>query len=142
MTGVVRFLSLKKKLQWDQDPAKVNYSCYTCRHTFAHRMLSGYWNGGVGCSIETLAELMGNTPKIAYDHYGREWGQSYQDPLWAAIGVEAKDTREKTLEESSRFATRKGKRKQPGQARGSGVVKKNKRPLPKRPIGKEKRRAP
>ncbi len=142
MTGVVRFLSLKKKLQWDRDPAKVNYSCYTCRHTFAHRMLSGYWNGGVGCSIETLAELMGNTPKIAYDHYGREWGQSYQDPLWAAIGVEAKDTREKTLEESSRFATRKGKRKQPGQARGSGVVEKNKRPLPKRPIGKEKRRAP
>ena len=54
MTGVVRFLTLKKKLGWDVDPAKRHYSCYTCRHTFAHRMLSGYWKGGAGCSIETL----------------------------------------------------------------------------------------
>jgi len=35
----------------------------TCRHTFAHRMLSGYWNNGSGCSIETLAELIGDTPR-------------------------------------------------------------------------------
>ena len=42
---------------------------------------------GAGCSIETLAELIGDTPKVAFDHYGREWGQHYQDPLWAAIGV-------------------------------------------------------
>jgi integrase len=86
MTGVVRFLAIKKKLGWDQYPVKTHYSCYTCRHTFAHRMLSGYWTGGVGCSIETLAELIGDTPKVAFDHYGREWGQHYQDPLWAAIG--------------------------------------------------------
>ena len=85
-TGVVRFISIKEKLDWDQDPVKARYSCYTCRHTFAHRMLSGYWNGGVGCSIETLAELIGDTPKVAFDHYGKEWGQHYQDPLWAAIG--------------------------------------------------------
>lgn len=69
-------------------PVKRHYSCYTARHTVAHRMLSGYWNDGVGFSIETLAELMGNTPKVAFDHYGHEWGQSYQNPLWAAIGVE------------------------------------------------------
>lgn len=87
MTGVVRFLNLKKKLRWDQDPLKAKYSSYTCRHTFAHRMLSGYWNHGVGCSIETLAELIGDTPKVAFDHYGKEWGQHYQDPLWAAIGA-------------------------------------------------------
>ena len=86
-TGVVRFITIKEKLGWDQDPVKTRYSCYTCRHTFAHRMLSGYWTGGVGCSIETLAELIGDTPKVAFDHYGREWGQHYQDPLWAAIGV-------------------------------------------------------
>ncbi|MEX1223233.1 MAG: tyrosine-type recombinase/integrase [Pirellulales bacterium] len=88
MTGVVRFLGLKAKLGWDKDPIKSKYSSYTCRHTFAHRMLSGYWTGGVGCSIETLAELMGDTPKVAFDHYGKEWGQHYQDPLWAAIGEE------------------------------------------------------
>lgn len=87
MTGVVRFLAIKKKLGWNNDPMKGKYSSYTCRHTFAHRMLSGYWSEGVGCSIETLAELIGDTPKMAFDHYGKEWGQHYQDPLWAAIGA-------------------------------------------------------
>lgn len=87
MNGVVRFLELKKKLGWDKDSAKKNLSCYSCRHTFAHRMLSGYWNGGAGCTIETLAELIGDTPKVAFDHYGKEWGQHYQEPLWAAVGV-------------------------------------------------------
>jgi len=87
VTGVMRFLNLRKKLGWEKDPVRKRYSCYSCRHTFAHRMLSGYWNGGVGCSVETLAELIGDTPKVAFDHYGREWGQHYQDPLWAALGV-------------------------------------------------------
>jgi integrase len=87
MTGVVRFIDLKKKLGWDLDPVRSKYSSYTCRHTFAHRMLSGYWNDGVGCSIETLAELIGDTPTVAYQHYGKEWALSYQEPLWAAIGV-------------------------------------------------------
>ncbi len=89
MTGVVRFLALKKKLGWDLDPVKSAYSSYTCRHTYVHRMLSGFWNGGVGCSIETLAELIGDTPKVAYDHYGKEWSKSYAEPLWAAIGAGA-----------------------------------------------------
>ena len=53
-------------------------------------MLCGYWNGGAGCSVETLAELIGDTPKVAFDHYGREWGQHYQDPLWNAIGMRRK----------------------------------------------------
>lgn len=87
MTGVVRFINLRKKLGWDKDPVRKKFSCYSCRHTFAHRMLSGYWNGGAGCSIETLAELIGDTPKVAFDHYGKEWGQHYQDPLWAAVGM-------------------------------------------------------
>lgn len=85
VTGRGRFLKLKSKLGWDKDPLRRRYSCYSCRHTFAHRLLSGYWNGGAGCSIETLAELMGDTPKVAFDHYGREWGQHYQEPLWAAV---------------------------------------------------------
>jgi integrase len=84
-TGVGRFLTIKRRLGWDRDPLRKAYSCYTCRHTFAHRMLSGYWNGGAGCSIETLAELIGDTPKVAFDHYGREWGQHYQEPLWRAV---------------------------------------------------------
>lgn len=54
-------------------------------------MLAGYWNDGAGRSIEVLAELMGDTPKTTFDHYGREWGQHYQEPLWQAIGVRAFD---------------------------------------------------
>ncbi len=88
VTGVHRFLGLKRRLGWSDDKQRRRYSCYTCRHTFAHRMLSGYWSQGAGCSIETLAELMGDTPKVVFDHYGREWGQHYQDPLWDAIGVD------------------------------------------------------
>ena len=87
VAGVHRFIAVRKELGWDKDPIRKKYSCYSCRHTFAHRMLSGYWNGGKGCSIEVLAELIGDTPKVAFDHYGREWGQHYQDPLWAAIGL-------------------------------------------------------
>jgi integrase len=87
VTGVVRFIKIRRGLGWDKDPVRKKYSSYTCRHTFAHRMLSGYWNDGAGCSIETLAELIGDTPKVAFDHYGKEWGQHYQDPLWAAIGI-------------------------------------------------------
>jgi integrase len=87
VTGVARFLGIKRKLGWDRDPIRKGYCSYICRHTFAHRMLSGYWNGDAGCSIETLAELIGDTPKVAFDHYGKEWGQHYQDPLWAAIGA-------------------------------------------------------
>jgi integrase len=94
VAGVVRFLGIKKKLGWDNDATRRRFSCYTCRHTFAHRMLSGYYNGGTGCSIETLAELMGDTPKVAFDHYGKEWGQHYQDPLWAAIGEPNRSTRQ------------------------------------------------
>jgi integrase len=89
-TGVVRFIAIRKKLGWDTDAVKSKYTSYTCRHTFAHRMLSGYWSNGIGCTIETLAELLGDTPKVAFDHYGKEWGQHYQDPLWAAIGDESK----------------------------------------------------
>ncbi len=87
VTGRARFSKIRSKLGWDKDPTKRRYCCYSCRHTFAHRMLSGYWNGGAGCSIETLAELIGDTPKVAFDHYGREWGQHYQEPLWGAVGT-------------------------------------------------------
>jgi integrase len=112
MTGVVRFLAIKKKLGWDQHPEKRNYSCYSCRHTFAHRMLSGFWTAGAGCTIETLAELIGDTPKVAFDHYGREWGQHYQDPLWNAIGVGLKPARTSPANRHSKKAGKKSSAKQ------------------------------
>ncbi|HTN77277.1 MAG TPA: site-specific integrase, partial [Pirellulaceae bacterium] len=58
VTGVKRFREIKRILGWDLDPVRKNYSTYSCRHTFAHRLLAGYWNDGAGCTIETLAELL------------------------------------------------------------------------------------
>ena len=76
---VQRFGDLRKKLKLPEDRCM-----YTCRHTFAKRTLSGYYTGEP-VTIEVLAGLMGNTPKVCWDHYAR-WADSYNDPLWAALG--------------------------------------------------------
>ena len=86
VTGRGRFLQIKATLGWDKDPVRRRYSCLSCRHTFAHRMLSGYWNGGAGCSIETLAELIGDTPKVAFDHYGRP-AVAHQEPCGQPLAL-------------------------------------------------------
>jgi hypothetical protein len=38
-------------------------------------------------SIAKLAELTGDTPSMAFHHYGRERGQHYQEPVLQAVGV-------------------------------------------------------
>ena len=45
--------------------------------------------------------MIGDTPKVAYDHYGKEWSKSYAEPLWVAIGVGAQ-TKTKTASERSK----------------------------------------
>lgn len=77
--GVHQFCLLKKKLKLPDDRVT-----YTCRHTFAKRTLSGYYTGNP-VTIEVLAGLMGNTPKVCWDHYA-QWADDYNDPLWAALG--------------------------------------------------------
>ena len=133
MTGVVRFLAIKKKLGWDNDPVKGKYSSYTCRHTFAHRMLSGYWSEGMGCSIETLAELIGDTPKVAFNHYGKEWGQHYQDPLWAAIGAGPKGNNTQKPSKPSKDGS-----KSSNERVSSRTGKAGKRPVTQHPAGRRK----
>ena len=114
VTGVMRMLGIKRKLGWDKHEIRKRYSSYTCRHTFVHRMLSGYWTNGVGCSIEVLAELIGDTPKVAYDHYGKEWGQYYQEPLWSAVGL-AKPA-EKARDKAKKSRSQGKNRRRPGKA--------------------------
>ena len=41
VTGVAAVSENQACLGWDQDPIRGRYSTYTCRHTFAHRMLGG-----------------------------------------------------------------------------------------------------
>ena len=80
---VHRFLGLKKKLNLPADRCM-----YSCRHTFAKRTLSGYYTGKP-TTIEVLAGLMGNTPKVCWDHYA-QWADQYNDPLWEALGKKRK----------------------------------------------------
>ena len=77
--GVRSFLALKKKLGLPKDRCM-----YACRHTFAKRTLSGFYTGKP-TTIEVLAGLMGNTPKVCWDHYAA-WADQYNDPLWEALG--------------------------------------------------------
>lgn len=57
---------------------------YSCRHTYAKRLLTGYWSGKP-VNIELLAKLMGNSPKVCRDNY-LQWSDSYEAPLWEAVG--------------------------------------------------------
>lgn len=82
--GVQRFCQMKKALAWNHDPDKKHLSFYTCRHTFAKRMLSGYWTGQSG-TIETVAGLLGNSPSICFKHYA-SWSDAYNAPLLRAVG--------------------------------------------------------
>jgi integrase len=56
---------------------------YSCRHTYAKRMLGGFWNGKP-TTIEQLCALMGNSREICWEHYGK-WSKHYEDPLWDAV---------------------------------------------------------
>lgn len=58
---------------------------YSTRHTYAKRMLGGYWTGKP-CTLEILAGLMGNTRDVCWRNYG-EWCSAYEDPQWDALGI-------------------------------------------------------
>lgn len=69
---------------FDEHGERIRGKENTCRHTFAKRTLSGYYTGKP-VTIEVLAGLMGNTPKVCWDHYAA-WADQYNDPLWEALG--------------------------------------------------------
>jgi hypothetical protein len=65
----------KKGIEFDKDACM-----YSCRHTYAKRILQGFWSGKQ-TNIETLARLMGNSPQVCRDHY-LQWTETYNEPLW------------------------------------------------------------
>jgi integrase len=65
----------KKGYEFDDDCCM-----YSCRHTYAKRVLQGYWSGKP-TNIETLAKLMGNSPQVCQEHY-LLWSDAYAEPLW------------------------------------------------------------
>lgn len=79
------FKNLRNRLLRRKVPIDPTDVMYVCRHTFAKRMLGGYW--GVAVSLEVLAGLMGNTPEVCYKHYAR-WSKKFNEPLVKASGYE------------------------------------------------------
>jgi integrase len=77
------FLRLKRKLKEKGIKLDKADCMYTCRHTFAKRMLGGYWTKKP-CTIEQVAGLMGNSRQVCWDHYA-QWCEQYTDPLKDAI---------------------------------------------------------
>lgn len=76
------FARLKRKLinlKIEIDHESVFYSC---RHTFAKRMLGGFWGNQV--SLEILSGLMGNTPAVCFSHYAA-FSEKFTEPMWTAV---------------------------------------------------------
>ncbi len=65
-----------KPVEFDDD-----LCMYSTRHTYAKRMLQGYWTGKP-VPIEILAQLMGNSVQVCRDHY-LKWTESMNEALWA-----------------------------------------------------------
>jgi len=82
------FLRLKKKLVAKHGIELDADACmYTTRHTFAKRMLAGYW--GERVTLLDLADLMGDTRQTVIDHYTK-WDDTQKDRLWAGINAKQK----------------------------------------------------
>jgi integrase len=77
------FLRARRRAERDGMTFDDDCCLYSCRHTFAKRVLTGYWTGKP-CSIEVLATLMGNSPSICRRYY-LEWAEEYAEPLWQAV---------------------------------------------------------
>jgi integrase len=77
------FTKLRQRLLRKGVPIDKSDVMYTCRHTYAKRMLGGYWTAKP-LTIEFLAALMGNSPTICWEHYA-QWCDKYTEPLWESL---------------------------------------------------------
>lgn len=77
-----RFRTLKARLARKGIHLDEDACMYSCRHTYAKRILQGYWLGKP-TNIETLAELMGNTVQVCREHY-LQWSPLDKERLWDA----------------------------------------------------------
>lgn len=80
-----RFRTLKDRIKRKGVKLDTDACMYSCRHTFAKRILNGYWSGGRPTTLEHLAELMGNTPEVCRKY--AKFVESYRQPLLDAVGA-------------------------------------------------------
>lgn len=74
---------VEKKMEKEGTPIDFDpdLCMYSTRHTYAKRMLQGYWTGKP-VPVEILAQLMGNSVQVCRDHY-LKWTESMNEALWA-----------------------------------------------------------
>jgi len=73
------FLRLKNRLRKHGITPEEPFIPYTFRHTFAKRMMEGYWAPPVDFGV--LAELMGITLETCVQHYDKTL-KTHPDILW------------------------------------------------------------
>ena len=78
---LVKRIERTMKEQGTETDFDLDLCMYSTRHTYAKRMLQGYWTGKP-VPIEILAQLMGNSVQICRDHY-LKWTESMNEALWA-----------------------------------------------------------
>jgi len=78
---LVKGVESKMKKQGTRIDFDPDLCMYSTRHTYAKRMLQGYWTGKP-VPIEILAQLMGNSVQVCRDHY-LKWTESMNEALWA-----------------------------------------------------------
>jgi integrase len=83
VSWVNHFRTIRRKLGWNDDSRKAELSTYTFRHTFAKRVLTGFY--GAKADLYVVAGLLGNTHKVCEQAYA-QWCDGYMSPLWQAIG--------------------------------------------------------
>ncbi len=82
-----RFRELVKRIgkKMEKQGTRIDFDpdlcMYSTRHTYAKRMLQGYWTGKP-VPIEILAQLMGNSVQVCRDHF-LKWTESMNEALWA-----------------------------------------------------------
>jgi len=79
-----RFRVLKRRLARKGIRLDDDACMYSCRHTYAKRILNGFWTGKLQ-TLEHLAQLMGNTPDVCRMY--AQFVDSYQQPLLDAVGA-------------------------------------------------------
>jgi integrase len=78
---LVKRIEKKMKKEGTRSEFDADLCMYSTRHTYAKRMLQGYWTGKP-VPIEILAQLMGNSVQVCRDHY-LKWTESMNEALWA-----------------------------------------------------------
>ena len=77
------FTHLRRQLAKKGIKLEKDQTLYACRHTFAKRQL-----GKTTMTTHVLAAQMGNSPQIAWEHYGKDWETKEENTAALLTGID------------------------------------------------------